>query len=198
MRGLAGPDPACSPLTVSVISGTLMSERIDARADLSIAGAAGNAVRAEWAAPARWLAGRRVLFRQAPACTALRGRGGVRGQQRGSARAAPPSSPGPAGLRRHGRGKRHARLLRAARGAPGTIAAARPCGHRRAAAAGAADEVGHAATGGVPGGVRFGHDRISYTARTTRRPALPVSLNTSGAQSPGSPLCLGTVSPAGQ
>lgn len=41
--------------------------------------------------------------------------------------------------------------------------------------------------------------QISYTARSTRRPPpLPPSRNISGIQSPRSPLCVGTVSPAGK
>jgi hypothetical protein len=40
MCGLAGPDPACSPLAISITSRSLMSERMDVRADITIAGAA--------------------------------------------------------------------------------------------------------------------------------------------------------------
>jgi hypothetical protein len=52
--GLAGLDPACSPLAIAVVPGRLMSERIDARGDITIAGASGDAVRGEPGALTRW------------------------------------------------------------------------------------------------------------------------------------------------
>ena len=57
--GLAGPDPARSPLAISVTSGKLMSERIDVRADVKSAGTSGNAYRGEPTALARWVAAER-------------------------------------------------------------------------------------------------------------------------------------------
>jgi len=51
-----------------------MSERIDVRADIAIAGTPGNAVRGELTAlTRRAAAGQAILFRQASSCTALRG-----------------------------------------------------------------------------------------------------------------------------
>jgi len=51
-----------------------MSERIDVRADIKIAGTSGAAVRGEVTALTRWVAaGQAVLSRQAPSRTALRG-----------------------------------------------------------------------------------------------------------------------------
>ena len=81
-----------------VTSGSVMSERIDVRADLTIAGAAGDGVRGERAARTRWLAaGRRVRFWQAPSRTALRGaRRSVRPIP-GIGEAAAPSCPDPPG-----------------------------------------------------------------------------------------------------
>ena len=114
-----------------------MSERIDVRADITIAGAAGGAVRGELAALTRWVAA-------GPAGPGPAG-AGVHGASGGAEECAASSgdprephhrlAPGPAGLRRHDRGRPHARLLRAVRAAAGAIAAARPPGRRRAAAA---------------------------------------------------------------
>ena len=59
--GLAGPDPACSPLAIAVIPGKFMSERIDARGDITIAGGSGDAVRGELTALTRWAAGQAAL-----------------------------------------------------------------------------------------------------------------------------------------
>jgi len=52
---LAGPDPACLPLAIAVISGRFMSERIDVRGDIKIAGTSGGAVCGEVTALTRWV-----------------------------------------------------------------------------------------------------------------------------------------------
>jgi hypothetical protein len=42
--GLAGPDPACLPLAIAVISEKVMSDRIDVRGNIRIAGTYGRAI----------------------------------------------------------------------------------------------------------------------------------------------------------
>ena len=49
------PGPCCLPLAIAVISGKLMSERIDVRGDITIAGTSGDAVHGEVRALTRWV-----------------------------------------------------------------------------------------------------------------------------------------------
>ena len=74
------PDPACLPLVIAVISGKFMSERIDVRADIKIAGPSGDAVRGEatartWRVPA----GQAIRSPAGAVAHRVSGGGGVRG-----------------------------------------------------------------------------------------------------------------------
>ena len=131
---MAGPDPACLPLAIAVISGKFMSERIDVRGDIKIAGGSGDAVRGEVTALTRWVpAGQAV--RSPAGAVALRVSGCAEEFSAGGGDPREPHRRLRPGLCRHDRSASHARVLHPVRAAAGAIAAARRGRRRRAAAA---------------------------------------------------------------